>query len=294
LRKFEQLAKEVPRPSHPVKKTQVQINMAASIEEKERIRKCSIDQISGGMRPLKESTASSFKPSSSPQVDSFEKIALESKAKLDLFDKASLEASKEKFSAHMAKQPPFEGEPAPLIIEFKKSFKPFAKEIKSHLTERKQTIQKEGRKAVVEDFKAFASGFKIPESFKSNESSPKSVTKLELAPDEYENTSAQSKFEVLQTAMAAAKPSATTKIDVTDTVSVVSEAESHTTSATAKSKFKLSATATEFTPSFSAPVQIKSNKAKPSKPYNKISTSPNCKSILLTLSLSKSSILPRL
>ncbi|KAJ3354132.1 hypothetical protein HDU91_005798 [Kappamyces sp. JEL0680] len=303
LKKFELMAKETistiaQQPFRKGKLANLTV-MPASVAT--AIRKTSIDHIaSANPRTPKATSVSATRPT---PADPLEKAALaKSKAAETAasFDRASLDVSKEKFSAHLAKQP---------IEELKKTFKPFAKEMKSHLTERKQTIQKEGRKAVVEDFKAFASGFKIPE-FRSGEGSPSSSERPELPAEPKQSMTNSSSSATVstpprKTASPAPKKAVSTtstrakspapmppkhdKHDNSDAISVVSEAESHATNATnatsaSKSKFKLSAAATEFTPSgFSAPAPTKP-KHGPKKNFNKMSTSPGCKCVQALMS----------
>lgn len=102
-------------------------------------------------------------------------------------------------------------------------FKPFKDSVLSHIKERKTTLEKEGRKIVLKDFKEFADTFKIPDSFKKQR---KQVNKLESKKD-----------------VQFSDPKHDTKPSV--------EVEKSTESS--KPTFKLSAAAVEFTPLFIPP-----------------------------------------
>ena len=135
----------------------------------------------------------------------------------------------------------------------KRKFKPFANDIKSHLTERKQSILKEGRKYVIDDFKSFSTEFKIPE-FKGGESavgSPKSSTGSIKTEPEASSTSTPT---AIISGGGGVEKSLSKKVkeSAPEINTAGSEAGSHdtsTTTSTPAKSFKLSATAAEFTPS---------------------------------------------
>lgn len=208
------------------------------------IRKVSIDRIESGVKQSSRpgSGVSSSTTAAPPPVGTF--------------DKASLAESSEKFSAILAKQP-LEGWNELYVIilinvDLKKKFKPFANDMKSHLTDRKQAILKEGRNEVIKDFKAFATGFKIPVFSKSQESIPD-------IPEETK-TEATGKPKVSTASVATSPPhnpvpkhSEETTQNESVEGTVTGDAESASTgtasATTTKPKFKLSASASEFTPS---------------------------------------------
>ena len=76
-------------------------------------------------------------------------------------------------------------------VEVKEAFKPFAKAILTHLTDRKNSLSSEGRKSVIADFKAFSKEFQVPPAgvFKNFEplSLVKEDEKVEAKPPVKEN-----------------------------------------------------------------------------------------------------------
>ena len=169
----------------------------------------------------------------------------------------------------------------------KRKFKPFANDIKSHLTDRKQTILKEGRKVVIEDFKAFSTEFKIPGFNGSDKGSAKGSPKLttDSIKTEPEPSTRNVSASATTSEVPVKSPSKKVKSPPEVTAAPISEAGSQETSTSTTKTFRLSATATEFTPS-GYPSAVPNNqhyKKGGKKPYSKGNHVSGCMSLILSM-----------